>query len=133
MAAATALVGAMATDAWQAARSAVLKLWNRVHSGQAAAIGQQFDEDRSDVLAEDDPQVLDQIADTWARHLVHLLRTDPALETELRRILDQELAPLLSPQQQRQVQQVWMTANASDQGKIYQSAGAMNITQERER
>lgn len=133
MAAATALVGAMASDAWQTARKAVLKLWERVHSGQAMAIGQQLDQDRSDVLAEDDPQVRDQIADTWARQLVHLMKTDPALETELRRVLDQELTPLLSSRHQQQVKQVWMTATAHDQGKTYQSAGPMNITQERER
>ena len=132
MASATALVSVMATDAWQAARKAVLTLWGRVHPGQVAAIGQQLDADHSDVRADDDPQVRGQIADTWARQLVHLLRADPGLEAELRRILDEELTPLLTPDQQRQVKQVWMTANVSDHGTSYQSAGSMHITQERE-
>ena len=47
----TALVGAIATDAWQQVREAVISLWRRVHPQKADDIGTELDELRDQVPA----------------------------------------------------------------------------------
>lgn len=96
LAAATALISAMSTDAWQKARSAIVALWQRVHPDRAAAPEAQLAETRADVLAGDARTAEDLTAER-RRKLLHLLDDDPLLETELRRVLDEQLIPLLPP------------------------------------
>jgi hypothetical protein len=126
MAAATALVGAMATDAWQKARSAVLALWRRVHPDRVATLEEQLSEARSDVLA-GDSKVAEEVALAWKRQLLHLLNDDPFLEGELQRVLDDELTPLLSPALQRRIQNISMTATASGQAQVFQAGRDIQI------
>src|SRR5271165_5847197 len=50
LAAGTALVGAMVTDGWQQARTAVVAWWRKVHPGRADAVGAELDTARAQVL-----------------------------------------------------------------------------------
>jgi hypothetical protein len=127
MAAATALVGAMATDAWQAARSAVLALWRRVHPDRVATLEAQLGEARSDVLA-GDPTVAADLTTEWKRKLLHLLQDDPLLEAELRRVLDEQLTPLLPAAEQQRVHKISMTATASGHARVIQAGHDVKIT-----
>ncbi|MFC8370757.1 MULTISPECIES: hypothetical protein [unclassified Streptomyces] len=98
LAAGTALVSAMATDAWQQARTAMVDLWQRVHPARVTAIQEELDEVREEVLAArgaDDADAETGLAQDWQRKLQRLVNNDPGLARELQRVLDQELAPLL--------------------------------------
>lgn len=128
MAAATALVGALATDAWQAARSAVLALWRRVHPDRVPTLEKELGEARSDVLA-GGQQAAQEVAVTWKRQLLHLLNDDPLAEAELQRILDEELTPLLSPAQRQSVHNVF-TATASGEAQVFQAGHDIKISRE---
>ncbi|MFI5567433.1 hypothetical protein ACIA6T_08750 [Streptomyces sp. NPDC051740] len=98
VAAGTALVSAMATDAWQQARTSVVDLWRRVHPARVTAIEEELDEVREEVLAARgaaDTDAETGLAQDWQRKLQRLVNNDPGLARELQRVLDQELAPLL--------------------------------------
>jgi hypothetical protein len=126
MAAATALVSAIATDAWKKARSAVLALWRRVHPDRVATVEQELGEARSDVLA-GDQKVTEVVTAAWQRRLLHLLDDDPQLEAELRQIMNDDLIPLLPPAQQQHILNISMTAEASGQAQVYQAGQNMYI------
>lgn len=136
LAAATAIVSAMATDSWEQARSAIAGLWRRVHPERVAAVEGELAEVRTEVLAArengDRPGEQDLTAD-WGRKLQRLLAaakgSDPGLESELRRVLDEELTPLLLPADQARVTQVTLNATASGHGRIYQAGRDQHITE----
>jgi hypothetical protein len=136
LAAATAIVSAMATDAWQQARSAITQLWRRVHPERVAAIVGELAEVRGEVLAArevGDGQAEQDLTADWARKLQRLLASggssDPGLTGELRRVLDEELSPLLPPAEQARISQITMTATASGHGRIYQAGRDQRITE----
>jgi hypothetical protein len=127
MAAATALVSAMATGAWQTAQSAVLALWRRVHPDRVATLEAQLGEARSDLLA-GDPAAAEDLTNEWKRKLLHLLQDDPLLEGELQRVLDEEITPLLPPVEQQRVHKIAMTATASGHAQVIQAGHDVKIT-----
>jgi hypothetical protein len=95
----TALVAAMATDAWQQARSAALELWRQVHPERVSAVEGELAEVREEVLtARDnhDDRTEEALAEDWQRRLERLVRVNPGLAQELQRVLDEQLAPVLS-------------------------------------
>ncbi|MER5209364.1 hypothetical protein ABT063_01880 [Streptomyces sp. NPDC002838] len=97
----TAVVAAMATDAWQQARSAVVELWRRAHPERVPAIEGELAEVREEVLTarnDQNDQAEESLAADWRRRLDRLVRANPELAKELKRLLDEQLAPLLSPQ-----------------------------------
>jgi transketolase len=120
----TALVAAMATDAWQQARSAALELWRRVHPERVPAIEGELAEVRQEVLtarSNQDGRAEEVLAEDWQRRLERLLRTDPELAQELRRVLDEQLAPLLSRHSDPwRHGSVSMHATAGDHARIVQ-------------
>jgi hypothetical protein len=126
----------MATDSWQQARSAIAGLWRRAHPERVAAVEGELAEVRTEVLAArengDRPGEQDLITE-WGRKLQRLLAaangSDPGLEAELRRVLDQQLTPLLPPADQARVTQVTLNATASGQGRIYQAGRDQHITE----
>lgn len=127
LAAATALVGAMATDAWQQARSSAVELWRRVHPERVPAVEAELAEVRAEVLQArraDDPDTELHLASDWQRRLQRLLRDDPDLAGELQRLLDEELAPLLPTGDDRSgPRTVVQKARASGGSHIYQAGG----------
>ncbi len=114
----TALVGAIATSTWQQVRDAVTGLWRRVHPRQQAdGIGTELDDLREQVLQarrDGDTGTERALEGAWQLRLQHLLRTDPALAGELRRVLDQVLTPALTPAEQAQVGTIIMTGSSHD-------------------
>jgi len=88
----TALVGAIATDAWQQIHEAVIGLWRRVHPRREDdGIGAELDELREQVLAarrDADAGTERALEGAWQLRLQQLLRADPTLAAELRRVLD---------------------------------------------
>jgi hypothetical protein len=126
----TALVGAIATDAWQQVREAVTGLWRRVHPRrQDDGIGTELDELREQVLAarrDGDADTERALEGAWQVRLAQLLRADPTLAAELRRVLDQVLTPALTPAEQARVGTIIMTGSAHDSSTFTQIGTQVN-------
>ncbi|MCF3118333.1 hypothetical protein IPZ68_01210 [Streptomyces arenae] len=96
VAAGTALVGAMATDAWAHVRDAVVALWRRPHPEQADAVAVRLDELRGQVVAargRGDADIEAALVALWRLRLHELVGQDPVLTAELRHLLDHRLVP----------------------------------------
>ncbi|MFK0258277.1 hypothetical protein [Streptomyces sp. NPDC090445] len=92
---ATAVVAAMATEAWEAARTGTARLLGRGEPPRQAAIENQLDADAELVLSESDsPGVRRELVPVWNRRLVAFLRENPAAAGELRALLE-EVRPAL--------------------------------------
>lgn len=107
----TALVGAMATDAWQATRSGVAGLFGRGGADRQAAIEAQLDGNAALVAQAGDPdEVRASLVAVWRLQLEALLREHPDVVEELRALVAQVRAALPAPQQ------TWVQTNiARDQ------------------
>jgi len=120
----TALVGAIATDTWPQVREAVTGLWRRVHPRQKADdIGTELDELREQVLLarrDGDKDTERALEGAWQVRLQQLLRADPALAAELRRVLDQVLTPALTPAEQTRIGTIIMMGSSHDSSTFTQ-------------
>jgi hypothetical protein len=129
LAAATALVTAMTTDGWQQARSAIVSLWRRHRPDHAPAIEADVDATHAELVAAREAgstAAADELVADWKRRLRRLLESDPALEAELRRVLDEELMPVLPPSDQARVQNI-QHITASAPGAVAQGVMYGNI------
>ena len=87
---ATALIGAIATDAWQGARAGFVRLLGRGGDTRGAAIAAQLDEDAGTVTRtgpDETDQVRQELLPVWRRRLAQLLADDPDAEAELRELI----------------------------------------------
>ncbi|GAA4635712.1 hypothetical protein GCM10023196_082270 [Actinoallomurus vinaceus] len=126
----TAIVGAMATDMWQQARTSVVRLWRRADSAHADAVANELEEVRARMLAarsDGDDDTEQALAGLWRLRLQDLVRQDPSLADELRRVVDEELLPTLGPAERART--VLMYGTASGHGRVYQSARDQHINQ----
>jgi len=125
-----ALVGAIATDAWQQAREAVTGLWRRGHPRQKADdIGAELDELREQVLLarrDSDTGTERALEGAWQVRLQQLLRADPSLAAELRRVLDEVLTPALTPAEQARIGNIIMTGSSHDSSTFTQIGTQVN-------
>jgi hypothetical protein len=127
-----ALVGAIATGAWPQVREAVTGLWRRVHPRQQAdGIGTELDDLREQVLLarrDGDADTERALEGAWQLRVQQLLRADPALAAELRRVLDQVLTPALTPAEQTRVGTIIMTGSSHDSSTFTQIGTRANYT-----
>ncbi|GAA4794804.1 hypothetical protein [Streptomyces ziwulingensis] len=131
LAAGTALVGAMATDVWQQVRSATMELWRRARPGHADAVGADLDDLRAQVVAartSGDTDTEEALTGAWRLRLHALVAEDPALAGEVRRLLDEHLAPALPEHEERRVRSVVMRVEARDNSRVYMAGGDQHIT-----
>jgi hypothetical protein len=126
----TALVGAIATDAWQQVREAVTGVWRRVYPRlEDNDIGAELEELREQVLVarrDGDADTERALEGAWQLRLQQLLRADLALATELRRVLDQVLTPALTPAEQARVGTIIMTGSSHDSSTFTQIGTQVN-------
>lgn len=96
----TALVGAMATDAWQHARAAVIRLFTRDSTARQATLEAQLESNAALVAQAENPdQARHALAGVWRLELESLLRRHPEVEEELRTMITQIRDALPAPQQ----------------------------------
>ncbi|SEU47809.1 hypothetical protein [Nonomuraea wenchangensis] len=130
LAAGTALVTAMATDAWQSAREGAVALWRKVRPEQVEIVEAELDEVREQVLQarrDDDADTEQALAGMWQVRLQQLLRADPSLAGEIQRVLDEVLTPALEPAEQERIGSLVMKAKASGHGRVYQAGRDQTI------
>jgi hypothetical protein len=123
LAAGTALVGAIATDAWQQVREAITGLWRRVHQHPLDDIGVEVDELRELVLrarAEGDRDAECALEGVWQLKFQKLLLAEPALAVEVHQVLDDVLKPSLSSRDQQRIGTIMMTGSSHDSSTFNQ-------------
>lgn len=114
MAGATSIVAAMATTAWESARTRTVALFRR-HGQDHHSIETQLDGQAALVTqAEDAEGARDLLVSGWQLHLVTLLRQHHDAEDDLRGLVD-ELRALLPQPELKWVQ----TVNARDHGAAF--------------
>ncbi|MGW6494375.1 hypothetical protein [Nonomuraea angiospora] len=130
LAAATALVGAMATDAWQQTRTAVVAWWRKVRSEQAETVQAELEATQIQVLAARervDPDTEQALAGIWRLRLQQILDEDPTIGPQLQRLLDEHLTPSLLSSEQSRIQQI-INAHAHDQSRQFIAGRDQHIT-----
>jgi hypothetical protein len=126
----TALVGAIATDSWQQVHAAVTSLWRLVLPRRAGdGIGAELDGLREHVLTarrDGDAGTERALEGAWQLRLGQLLRADPALAAELRRVLDEVLTPALTAVERARVGAIIMTGSSHDSSTFTQIGTQVN-------
>jgi hypothetical protein len=123
----TAVVTALTTDLWQQTQVAVGALWRRAYPERAATVEAELTDTRTLLLAAPEDDVAGDSADEWRLRFRRLLATHPDLADELRRMLAEDLAPVL-PANSQSTSAVF-NATASGHGRVYQSAGNQTINE----
>ncbi|GAA4727166.1 hypothetical protein [Phytohabitans rumicis] len=115
----TALVGAMATDAWTVTRAGVSRLLKHVGPGRRDAIEAQLDANVALVERAHDPEQARQaLAPVWQLQLTQLLEEHPELETALVDLTTAIQAALPAQHQQ------WVQTNiARDNSRLFAVQG----------
>lgn len=132
LAAGTALVSAMATDAWQHSRAALVAVWRQVRPAEGDTISRELEELRTAVIAaqaQRDDETQTALAGAWRVRLQRLVDDSPAVAGELERVLHEALMPVLSAHERPGIGSVTMRARASDSARVYQAAGDLHITE----
>ncbi|MQY30838.1 hypothetical protein [Nocardia aurantia] len=92
----TALVKVMATDMWSGAKDVVVRWWRRHHPESADQVGADLDQLHDEVVdAAADEATREALTGEWRARLRRLIASNPELAVELRRLLAEELTPLL--------------------------------------
>jgi len=128
-AAGTALVQAVATDAWQQVKQAVARLLHRVRPERADRVDGELDELRAQVLqarADGDTGTERALEGAWQLRLQELLKADPALAADLRLVLDQVLTPALPASGQARIATILMTGTSRDSSTFTQIGSQVN-------
>ncbi|ANJ05538.1 hypothetical protein [Streptomyces parvulus] len=118
-AASTTLVAAMATDAWGAARSGLLRLFRRGEGPEEGAMAALLESEAALVAeAEDAEAARRQLAPAWRLRLEQFLRAHPEVADEVRE-LTRRLEDELPARERHWVQHV----EARDHGQAFGAQG----------
>ncbi|MEV1059454.1 hypothetical protein AB0I92_19550 [Micromonospora chalcea] len=123
---ASAIIGAMATDAWKVAKQGFARIFSRSQPQALDAVAAELEQSREDVLAADDETqggVLSSQEDQWKARLRMLLITDPTAVGELQKVLD---AVAVSSVDGRSGN-VTLKAEARDFGRVYQQGSGIQF------
>jgi hypothetical protein len=127
----SALVGAMATDAWQAARSGIGRLFSRGGPARQAAIEAQLDGNAALVAgAADADRARKSLVPVWQMELEGLLREYPEVEEELRAVVARVLQTLPAPPQswvQTNIAREQATQNIVQHGTLHLPSGETGL------
>ncbi|MYS08230.1 hypothetical protein GTW71_17725 [Streptomyces sp. SID6041] len=123
-----AVVTLMATDAWERTRDGVVALWRRASPSRADGVEGELEAARDDLLAAregGDDLTEQELREEWVGRLRRLLREQPDVADELRRLLAE-----VDPQaHEAGARTVHMRAEVSGSGRVYQAARDQHITE----
>ncbi|MFE4600203.1 hypothetical protein ACFRKE_05045 [Kitasatospora indigofera] len=122
----TALVGAMATDAWQTVRAGAAGLFGRDGESRQSAVATRLDHDAELVSrAQDQDRVRGALAPAWQVEWESLLTERPELAQEIQAFVDRTVAAL------PRAEQNWtMNVTARDHGRAYGALGGNVVVYE---
>lgn len=122
----TAVVGAMATDAWHEVRDSVAQMFSRQGDQRRAAIEAQMDSNAVLVEGASDPdQARQGLMPLWQMELARLLEQHPAAEPELEELIAFARDALPAGQQR------WVQTNiARDNSRLFAAQGGTIIYHE---
>lgn len=127
--AASTVVKALATTAWEQTTKAIGALWGRVHPDRVETVEAEMTEAREQlVLARDagDEQAEADLVAALRSRLQGLLATDPSLAEDLQGLV-QRLDSATAGGRRVEIGRVEMRAEASDHGRVYQALGDQHI------
>ncbi|MGN9759006.1 hypothetical protein [Streptomyces sp. SD31] len=122
LAAGTALVGAMATDAWQQARSGLVAWWRRVRPEQADSVDADLVLTRERLVEAsraDGSEIEQALVTAWQSRFQQLLQSHPSAAEDLARITADHFAR--AAEERAQTPPTTMHAQASGNGRVYQA------------
>ncbi|MFH8497848.1 hypothetical protein [Streptomyces coeruleorubidus] len=122
LAAGTALVGAMATDAWQQARSGMVTWWRRTRPEQADSVDADLVLTRErlvDARRADDSETEQALVAAWQSRFQQLLQSHPSVAVDLARFTADHFARI--SENRAQTPSPTMHATASGNGRVYQA------------
>jgi hypothetical protein len=125
------VVAALATDAYQKVKDAVVSAWQRLMPFGAEAVGAELEATRTQVMAareQGSAQAEQDLAERWQSQLHSLLSANPAIAEELRQALV-EAGAVLPTGEQTTIGSIRMHATASDNGRTYQAGRDQHITE----
>jgi hypothetical protein len=125
---ATALIQAITTDGWEAAKRGLAGLWRRWHPGKVTLIEAQVDDARERLTTaspEDIAEITRVLAATWSGNLSALLRTAPDAADDLQELVARNFIVVESNSQR--IGDVTQEAHV-DHGGISMQAGGNIIT-----
>lgn len=126
MAAGTALVNLMTTDAWARAKDVVVGWWRRVRPDHADRVGLELGQLRVDAVAArngGDSATEDALAGVWRLRLHRLVAENPGLRGELERLLREDLTPMLSAGDQSAIAAITQTSAVKGKNNTTVQAG----------
>ncbi|MFJ3932237.1 MULTISPECIES: hypothetical protein [unclassified Streptomyces] len=124
----SAVVTLMATDAWERVRDGVVAVWRRASPGRADGVQGELEAAREELATarETGDELTEQeIREEWSGRLRRLLREQPDVAEELRRVLA-EADPQAAGERTCTVR---MQATASGSGRVYQAGRDQHITE----
>jgi len=132
LAAATALMTAMATDAWSVVHAGVVSLWRRVYPDRVPAVESELVDARNELVVSrqaGDAEVEKELAADWRRKFQRLTQAHPELIPELRMLAEEwtRLAPA-AEWNRSGMTNIEQTAIATGRGTIYQAGRNQHIT-----
>ena len=119
----TALVGAIATSAWQQASDAVAQIWRSARPHESERIEGELGELREHIVqARDlgDTATEAALEGAWQVKMQALLRAAPTLATELQRVMDEVLTPWLNSAEQIRIGTIIMKGSSRDSSSFNQ-------------
>jgi hypothetical protein len=132
LAAASALMTAMATDAWSEVRAGLVSLWRRVYPERVPAIESELADARNELVVSrqaGDAEIEKELTADWRRKFQRLMQAHPELIPDLR-MLEEEWTRL-APAAERDrsgMTNIEQTAIATGRGTIYQAGRNQRIT-----
>ncbi|MFG2938851.1 hypothetical protein [Streptomyces sp. NPDC048282] len=124
--AATTLISALSTEAWQQARAAAVALWRCARPEDAPRIEAELTDARALVLTareRGDEQTEISLTEDWGERLRQLVGEMPDLELQLLRSF-YELRPVpMTEPERRAIGTVTLKAEGRDNAQIYQAVG----------
>ena len=129
-AAGSALVAAMATDAWEHARDGAVALWRRFRPEETDDIGSGLEMLRSRALAahrSGDEETQEALVGVWRLALQDLIGMNPQAAEGLEELLHRRLMPALTLPQQEGIRSIVQRAKADGGSSITQAGGNVSI------
>lgn len=130
--AATTIVQLMTTAAWGRLKATLAPLFRSSPNGELI-LNAELDDSHAELTAavgNDLAQVQTELTAEWQGRFRRLLAADPAIATELRRLLEAELGPTLRAAYPNKPH-MWMNAATTGHSRVYQAGGDITITGQR--